>query len=136
MLTSVSKFYKAKGGSEILVSKTEESFERLKKGHVVTPISKEKEQELTKSEFVSNGSILSPFVVQNEEFYFQENFIKQEQIVEWIKNKVSQKEDTLYSLAETDKFKDLVNKLFNESTEIDWQKIGAINYFLNKLRLI
>ena len=76
MLTPVSKFYQAKGGSEILVSKIEESFERLKKGHVVTPISKVEEQDLIKSEFVSNGSDLTPFVVQDEEFYFQENSIK------------------------------------------------------------
>jgi exodeoxyribonuclease V alpha subunit len=136
MLTSVSKFYQAKGGSEILVSKIEESFERLKKGHVVTPISKEEEQELIKSEFVSDGSILSPFVVQNEEFYFQENFIKQEQIVAWIKNKVSQKEDTLYSYAAAGEFKKTVNQLFIESDEIDWQKIGAINCFLNKFSIL
>lgn len=136
MLTPVSKFYQAKGESETLVSKIEESFERLKKGHVVTHISKEEEQNLVKSEFVSDGSILSPFVAQNEEFYFQENFIKQEQIVEWIKNKVSQKEDTQYSYAVTEDFKTLVNQLFTEPDEIDWQKIGAINCFLNKFSIL
>ena len=136
MVNPISNFYKTRGAGELLVEKINEAFISLRKGHVIIPLIDDEAQKLLQEQFVSNGSTLTPFVVSNNNFYYQQNFRKEVEIVDWVYNKVFQKDESCIKYAKTDKFKSLIDLLFPNVGEVDWQKIGSVNCFVNQFSIL
>ena len=139
MENPVVKYYKEITNNELFSNKISESFDRLKKGHTLTEVSNKEADELLKLDFVSDGTStdLTPFVINHNHFYFQKYHRKETDIIDIIKDRMKVEKDEFIELAASDDFKRLVQKLFNStSNETDWQKIGAVNCFIQNLSIL
>lgn len=137
MLNPLIEYYRKLGESELLLSNISEAILRLKKGHVVSTISETEKVALLESNYVSDGKSLTPFVADDQGFYFQRNYELEARLVKWIKSKYEIPDSEFTTIADSNEFKTFVNKLFRDSTEsIDWQKLGAVNCFLQRFSIL
>ena len=128
-------YFKSEGADTVLCDYIEKGYERLLEGHIVTEVT-DKIKELAASELVSNTGD-QPFVLDQNRFYFQRYFSYETDIIDCVKSRVAlnkkvleQREGVLL------KSETLVNQLFEPTEEFDWQRIGALNCFLNNFSII
>lgn len=130
----LTKYFKAEGADPVLCNYIEQGYERLLEGHIVTEVDNVSTFKMSKL-ISSLGD--KPFVLNENRFYFQRYYAYETDIINWIKDRIElnasifnvQEKATLVS-------KNLIDKLFQPTEKLDWQRIGAINCFLNNFSII
>jgi exodeoxyribonuclease V alpha subunit len=76
-------------------------------------------KELSDSDLVGDGSALTPFVLEGEKLYLHRYWKYEQELSEWIRNK-SQISRTLDDDEQT-----YINTLFEDSLDLNWQKVAV-----------
>lgn len=130
-------YFKQEGANSTLCKYVERSYQRLLDGHIVTKVEEQDFERLKENLLISDNQIDKPFILNESRFYFQRYFSYESKIVDFIIKRLKvneiafrEREDQLIQ------FQDIIDKLFVPTSDVDWQKIGALNCFLNNFSII
>lgn len=132
----VVKYYHQLSKNPTFISCIEKAFELYEKGNVVLPVEEQIARELLSSEFVSDGSELTPFIVHNNGFYFQKNHIKEQEITSWISTRAKEVDQEMLEHIKDSSFNERINEVFKSTETVDWQKIGCVNALLRTFSIL
>lgn len=122
----------------LLSAKVEVLMDKMFEGHICVELTEEEEKSIVESKFVYKGFEKQPFVISEHNLYLQRYFYYESSILNSIHQLVNDSkahfQEIVNSLLLHQSF---INQLFkNDSANIDWQLIAALNACLHNFAII